>query len=285
MNTTMQNCRRGFVRACSVLALVCAAGLPAATEAPRNNVVVWSEQDQWVRIERQDDAAARPNDHPAALDSAAVANALRALRVRPAESAGGAQLESPAFAHEELAQLAPQIAAGLSRAGPRQDVTFSTIGSHALSPGSVMKDPNVNAGRVFYADGKLNVIFGELHANYRKKNVYGQRNQDFEARRQGSRAKAGQQKWALAAGPGVETVRTDWVTIDPNAVGSASAVPAKPATPAAPARPAAAPPVAAPAAPDQTLERRLQVLKDLRDKGLITEEAYEQKVQELLSEL
>jgi hypothetical protein len=274
VDTTMENCRHGMARACSVLVIVWATSLSAATEPPRSTVVVWSGQDQWVRIERQDDEAARPNDHPATLDSATVANALRALRVRPAESAGGAQLESPAFAQEELAQLAPQIAAGLSRAGPQQDVTFSTIGSHALSPGGVMKDPNVNAGRVFFAGGRLNVIFGELHANYRKKNVYGQRDQDFEARRPGSRAKAGKQKWALATGPGIETVRTDWAAIDPNAVGSPPA-----ATAAAPAKPAA------PAEPEQDLERRLQVLKDLREKGLITEEAYEQKVQELLSGL
>jgi hypothetical protein len=33
------------------------------------------------------------------------------------------------------------------------------------------------------------------------------------------------------------------------------------------------------------LEQRLQTLKDLRDKGLISEEAYNAKLKELLSEL
>ena len=57
----------------------------AAAPAPRGTprvVVLWSANDQWVKIEPQDDPAAPPNDHPAQLASEAISNALAALRIR-----------------------------------------------------------------------------------------------------------------------------------------------------------------------------------------------------------
>jgi hypothetical protein len=190
----------------------------------------------------------------------------------------------------------------------------------------LVKDPGVNAGRVFYQDGKLNVIFGELQSNYRKKNIYGQRTEDFTPRREGSRAKASKQKFSLAAAPGIEfhavssgAARNDWVMIDPavasaqmvaqpastgavpqqattapppmepSPASSAASAPAATAAqaPAASAAqaPAAAAPAAAAAGKSAELEQRLKTLKDLKDKGLISEEVYNSKVKELLSEL
>lgn len=300
----------------------CAATAWAATEAPRGAVVLWSGNDQWVKIEPQDDPTALPNDHPAQLGTEAISNALGALQIRIVDSDTGTETQRSVFTREELGILAPQVASGLAKAGPRQDVTFSTIGSHALAAGGLMKDPGVNAGRVFYEDGKLNVIFGELQSNYRKKNVYGQRSEDFSPRRQGSRSKATKQKWTLAARPGVEIhstsdggIRNDWVAIDTAVAGSKALAAPQPSE--APPRQAASAPVAtapvpsppgsvavplplpdtatAPAAATEPaaktgtsnadLEQRLQKLKDLKDKGLISEEAYNSKVQELLSEL
>ena len=290
-----------------------AAAAWSATDTASDTIVLWTGDDQWVRIERQDDSAAAPNDHPAQLGTDEVSRALGALRVRVVDSDGGPESQRGVFARDELAQLAPQVAAGLAKASPKQDVTFSTIGAQAVSSGGLVKDPGVNAGRVFYKGGKLNVIFGELQSNYRKKNVYGQRTEDFTPRRQGSRDKASKQKLTLAVASGVElhsasggSVRNDWVVIDPAVAGAqtvatsepaaaapretaapASAQPASPA-PAASAAAGAGAATAAGSAAGKTsadLEKRLQTLKDLRDKGLISEEAYNSKVKELLSEL
>ncbi len=310
--------------ASGALTLVCAATAWAATEAPRGAVVLWSGDDQWVRIEPQDDPAALPNDHPAQLGTEAITTALGALQVRLVDADAGTETQRAVFTREELGKLAPQVASGLATAGPRQDVTFSTIGSHALAAGGLMKDPGVNAGRVFYEGGKLNVIFGELQSNYRKRNVYGQRSEDFIPRRQGPRGKATKQKWTLAAPPGVEFhatsdggIRNDWVTIDAAIAGSQKMAAPQPSE--APPRQAASAPVAtapvpsppagvatpvpvpdaatatAPAAATEPasktgtsnadLEQRLQKLKELKEKGLISEEAYQAKMQELLSEL
>jgi Short C-terminal domain len=274
------------------ITLVCAAVAWSATEAPRGAVVLWSGDDQWVKIEQQDDPAAVPNDHPAQLGTEAITNALGALQVRLVDPDTGTESHRPVFTRDELGNLTPQVASGLAKAGPRQDVTFSTIGSHAFAPGGLLKDLGVNAGRVFYEDGRLNVIFGELQSNYRKKNVYGQRSEDFTPRRQGSRSKATQQKLILAARPGLEfhstndgDTRNDWVVID-TAVARSEVLAAPAPVPDASTAPAAAAESASKTgASDADLEQRLRKLKELKDKGLISEEAYRAKMQELLSEL
>jgi hypothetical protein len=311
--------------AAGLFALVVSLASWAANE--KSKTVLWEGEDQWIRIEPQD-TSATPNDHPVQLSAEEVSNALGALQVRIKDKDSGTETQRPVFTRPEIANLAPQVVAGLGRADPRQDVVFSTIGSHALAAGGLVKDPGVNAGRVFYQGGKLNVIFGELQSNYRKKNIYGQRTEDFTPRRQGSRGKVSKQKWPLVMSAGIElhavggAVRDDWVVIDPAVAAAAAVANAQPpaaeprqaaaasqAAPTAPApssaaaaAPAAAstsppppasagPPAAAasaaaaPQAGKSELEQRLQTLKDLRDKGLISEEAYNAKLKELLSEL
>jgi hypothetical protein len=109
-------------------------------------------------------------------------------------------------------------------------------------------------------------------------------------------------------------LRNDWVVIDTAVAGSevlaapqpgnapprqaasasvvAAPVQSPPATVAAPApvpdaatAPAAAESAPRTGTPNADLEQRLRKLKELRDKGLISEEAYRAKMQELLSEL
>jgi len=271
-------------------------------EAPRDVIVLWSANDQWVKIVPQDDPAAPPNQHPAQLATEAISNALAALQVRILDEDAGTETQRSVFTREELQNLAPRVASGLAQAGPRQDVTFSTIGSHPLGSGGGIKAVDVNAGRVFYDSGKLNVIFGELQSSYRKKNLFGQRTEDFTPRRQGSRDKAAEQKLSLAPRPGVEfrsidgATRDDWVAIDSAVAATAqqpASAPAATEPKPAPVPDAAKAPAAVPAATaagsaagksGADLEQRLSKLKELRDKGLISEEAYRAKMQELLSE-
>jgi hypothetical protein len=296
--------------ASGAIVLMCAAAVAsAATEAPRGSVVLWSHADQWVKIEPQDDPAARPNDHPAQLGGEAITNALRALQVRLVDPDTGTESQRPVFTPDELGNLTPYVAAGLAKAGPRQDVTFSTIDGRPLAAGGLIRKPGVNAGRIFVSDGLLNVIFGELQSGYRKKNVYGQRGEDYTPRRPGSRNEAADQKWILAAGPGLEfhsttdgNVRKDWVVIDtavarrevraapqpvnaPARQATSPSVSAAPALEASTAPPAAAGSAAGTGTSNPDLEERLRKLKELKDKGLISEEAYRARMQELLSEL
>ena len=280
-----------LVIASGALALV--AAITCAADAPRDVIVLWSANDQWVKVEPQDDAAAAPNDHPAQLASEAISNALAALRIRIVDEATATEAQRSVFTAGELRNLAPRIASGLAKAGPAQDVTFSTIGSHPRAVGGLVKDPGVNAGRVFYDDGKINVIFGELQAGYRKRSVYGQRTEDFTPRQQGSRTQAAEHEWGLAARRGVDLhsnaggVRNDWVEIDSAAVASSAAAVSQAPAAATPSATTAAGSGEGPAAAKSgvDLEQRLKTLKELRDKNLISEEAYRAKMQALLSEL
>jgi hypothetical protein len=281
-------------------ALALLAATTCGADAPRDVIVLWSANDQWVKIVPQDDPAASPNEHPAHLATETINNALAALQVRIVDEDSGTETQRAVFTREELKNLAPRVASGLAQAGPRQDVVFSTTGSHALTSGGTIKAVGVNAGRVFYDDGKLNVIFGELQSSYRKKNLYGQITEDFTPRRQGSRDKAAEQKLSLAQRPGVEfhsvdgAVRDDWIAIDSTVAASqasAASQPASapgssaPASDAAKAAPAAAAAGTAAGKSSADVEQRLQKLKDLKDKGLISEEAYRARMQEILSEL
>jgi hypothetical protein len=285
-------CGRRLAIAGGTLTLLVATTCGA--DAPRD-VVLWSANDQWVKIVPQDDPAASPNEHPAQLAPEAISNSLAALQVRVVDEDAGTETLRSVFSREELQNLAPRVASGLAQASPRQDVTFSTVGSHPLSNGGFVKGVDVNAGRVFYDSGKLNVIFGELQSSYRKKNLYGQRTEDFTPRRQGSRDKVAEQKLSLAPHPGVQEIREDWVAID-SKVAASQPVPAPqpgetkaqqpgsaPAVPAPDAAKAAAGSAAEKSSAD--VEQRLRTLKDLKDKGLISEEAYRAKMQEVLSEL
>lgn len=99
----------------------------------------------------------------------------------------------------------------------------------------------------------------------------------------------------LAGTPAPAPVKASTTALPPApAVPPAAAVPAAPAAPAVPAtppRPAAAAPVAppppAPAArvPGREIEERLETLKRLRERNLITEAEYEQKRRELIDRL
>ena len=122
-------------------ALALVAAVTCAADAPRNVVVLWSANDQWVKIEPQDDAAAPPNDHPVQLTSEAISGALAALRIRILDEDTVAGAQRSVFTAEELRDLAPRVVAGLAKAGPRQDVTFSTIGSHPRAAGGLVNPP------------------------------------------------------------------------------------------------------------------------------------------------
>jgi hypothetical protein len=248
----------------------------------RADAEIWSRTDEFVRLEQQDDSGAPPNDHPVQLEAGEVGTMLSALQV------GFEDEEDPVlvFSREEVAVLGKAIAEGLARAEPDQDVTFSTIGSHKT--GHLLGRQMVNTGRVFYRDGKLNAVFGEVHGEYRKKNVYGQRTEDFRPRRDASRTTPPDAEWRLEETAGAERYaaggqeRPDWLLLAPDAAPSMTEAPV--ASKAAVAReepaPAATPQPALPQA--RSAEERLAELKKLRDEDLIPEEVYGAKVQEIL---
>jgi len=286
----------------SSAAVVCGFALAAGPVCPSaeaaSDAIIWEGNDQAVALVSQDEDAAPPNDHPATVAPEDIARMLGSLRFRFSDQESNTP-PTAVFNEEQIEILGPALATGLRRATPSQDVTFSIIGAHRLSPDAIVRRNRLTAGRVFFRQDKLNVIFGEIQSPYRKKNIYGRVEQDFYPREYGSRAAPDEQESLLMASTAAslrddaDGPRHDWVVIDPGAavalpepsadVEAEGPVPAPGSAAPAPAVPAAA--GVTEAESPQSAEQRLETLKQLREKDLISEEAYREKVDEILEEL
>jgi hypothetical protein len=277
----------------------------------RSGDVIWEGDDQSVVLAPQDDANAPSNEHPVSLEPQDIEAMLSALRFRQADQEADAP-PAAVFNKEQVQVLSDAFANGLSRATKSQDVTFSVVGPHRLAPGALALRNRLTAGRAFFRDGKLNVIFGEIQSPYRKKNIYGRLEEDFYPRKFGSRIAPEAQESELVAGTGSSLRseaggrRGDWIMFAASGA-SASAQPTQPVPIAGPQDAAQTPgerpvppdtgaPEQTPALPAHTdepgaieqgpdIEQRLETLKRLREKNLISEEIYREKVDEILEDL
>lgn len=265
---------------------LCVAALQLSVPAgdAMAQTVIWERGDQTVQLVARDEGAGGRNEHPVSMSPDEIQALLRLLRLRY-DDEDGEVAPAAVFTQTELETLAGPLAEGLARATPAEDVIFHVIGARRLSPGALMRRNRVNAGRVFYRDGKLNIIFGQVQTPLRKKNLYGQRDQFFYPQNFGSRAEETEHNVTLipdspaAMYKDGDGIRRDWVTIEPGAL----VVVDLPADESA-----SAPAGAAAADPDPSVgsvEQRLKELKRLRDQGLISEEAYQAKMKEILEDL
>ncbi len=278
--------------------------LHALTHKERDGVeTLWEGLDgQFVRLEPQDapNKGESPNDHPVALNADAVRDALAGLEIFGVETlsvfAESSQRTTPVFTSAEIDVLAVQAAKGLKLAGPHQDLVFAMVGMH---PGAISKERQVVAGRRFYTDHALHIIFGDLHRPLvfgTERDVRGLTN-EVDRRlypyRSGARAEALNHRWRIVARGRVryahfgEHSRDDWAVITMT----------EPVVPPAPDKdhtsseaPRAEKPL--PTSPPggtqhdpNTLRQRLKVLKQLRDDGLIGPGEYRAKRRALLDEL
>lgn len=228
----------------------------------------------YVQVEPIE-AGAAANDHPAGF----TATQIRAVLALQKTGRDGIILNE-----EEQLELAAPIAAALSKANPREDVVFAVAGKHGFV-GSFAGPRSVTSGRVFYKNGALNIIFGDIRVQGTEELTASGFLQASVLRQfpPGSRNRATQSADVLAEG-GVAFAapnRRDWVLV------SAAGIPlppvaARPAPAAAPATPGVAPVAPVASTPEQDIERRLTTLKNLRDKGLITEQEYNDKRKEII---
>lgn len=226
------------------------------------------------------------NNHPVTLSTNVLRDLLNQVRISGGRGAG-----EPLFAREELDELVDAMTEALMVAGPREDLVFN---SSSRRGGGILTMPYAVTARLFVQGDKLSLIvhdsrfdfFGEYRgSNKLPEFVYG------------SRAAAGPASIDRA---GASRRRADWIEI-PLALAASPAAPVvMPGAPVAPAGPGSAappapvatpaPPAAAPNRPRdagffEEQEQRLAALKRLREKGLITEEEYQQKRAEILKTL
>ena len=229
---------------------------PAALRAEAPHRTVWDlMRFTWVRLERREPGTP-PNAHPAAIHPGALRGLLEGVDLVTPE--GVERL----FTADELAHVCGPLAEALSLASKDEDaVLFSTF-RHS---GGIFTGGLTVTARLFVQAGKLQVIVRETRLDYAAPAMA---ETDPPRPGYGSRAEQGPAVLRVRQG---ELVRPDWLAF-PIALLAAPAPAPQPA-----ARPAAPAPASA--------TERLLMLKQLREKDLITEEEYQKKRADILKDL
>ncbi len=216
----------GITRAFALPLVAVALLLPyvlSGCATPKEGVVdvVWRKGYEFVRVEYQDDVNGGPpaaNSHPVRIPRERIRGALQLLAVRETPSAR----PRPLFTERSLDRLSKHIEAGLAEAQPNQDVTYALEQWYPSFLG--LKEPKVITGRVFYAGGWFNLVFGSVLSEGTKERA--QKGYDMlrSPYTPGMRSASMRREYILWAPPGsgVFTApgmgRGDWLVISPQAL-------------------------------------------------------------------
>jgi len=240
-----------------------------------SKTIIWETGEGRVALVPQDTGKAvpiTPNNHPAELSDDLIIGLLGSIQVRDTLK----DKPGPLFTEGSLKLIGPYIQQAFREAGPGDDVSFVVVGLYKTLLGFANR-AMVTSGRLFYKDGKLNLILGIVKQDTRYRADGSDK--DFRLMPTGYRQTAAQGEWSLLPSDEqpFELPRSDWVVLDPKVAFVAKPVPVATPTP---------PPTAQPGrkGADKPLTQRLATLNDLKDKGLITEDEYKVKRREILNE-
>jgi hypothetical protein len=233
-------------------------------------------RDQYVRVIKQDSTKSiKPpaNEHPVSLDEDQLRMALGSLEFTLPK-----QTQSlPVFSKTELDLLSKHISNAIAVANPDEDVAFAVVGNFKAVYG-LAKEEMFTSGRVFYRDGKLNIIFYEIQGKY-----WPRADRRMNPLAPGSRFMAVPHEWALLSQldqeyyKTSEGLRTDWIILDLAAMQARAAMGEKQAESGTAVQPFWR--------TQKSVEERLKELDELKQKKIITEEEYKVKRVDILKDL
>ncbi len=195
--------------------------LPSFFEKPQVTATVWEQNEQYVHLVTIEKNTAL-NNHPVTLDAVEVEQALGSLQLWTKGGVFRDEQSLPVYSKGQASTIAHYVVDALAKASPNEDVAFN-VRSYADVLLSVGREREWTTGRVFYKDGKLNLIVGEYQkrVDKGKKNVEGSfgvtedyRDINFDIA--GRRSK-GHMPGRIVNTAGVElgdTGRSDWVAIE-----------------------------------------------------------------------
>ncbi len=227
------------------------------------------------------EAGATPNQHPARLSTDVLRWQLGGIRT----TVDGKTVNL--FAADEINDFAEPLAQAFALAGPSDDVLLISASRRGAS---FRRTVTAATARLFVQDGSLQFIVRDARREFVKEYISSRTPPKFDF---GSRSVASK----VAVSNSAATVRrSDWLALGMTLPGAAAAAPV--ATPPAAAPAVATPTAQAPMAPATTspavaapeplqteLEHRMATLKRLRDRGLISEEEFQEKRKEVLKQL
>jgi putative oligomerization/nucleic acid binding protein len=149
----------------TLLFLFCFLNINTVNAADRSagikNGVMWqSGVNRFIKYAKQDSDKFGKNDHPIELQIPTINVALQALQY---EDKGGflsneMQMFS-VFSFQQIKLLGEELAKGLKYAKPDQDIIFQLEKVQRKALG--LQDKRFLGGRAFYKEGKLNIIIGD----------------------------------------------------------------------------------------------------------------------------
>lgn len=123
--------------------------------------IIWERPpNNYFKYVEQDDSKFGKNDHPVNLDEEDIIDALTALEFTDT-SILGSETITPVFSYSQIRLLAEYLSTGLSKAKPDQDIIYAIGGSSKKL--LLLTRKSYTTGRVFYKEGKLNIIIGEYN--------------------------------------------------------------------------------------------------------------------------
>jgi hypothetical protein len=239
--------------------------------------MLWQSREQFVAIEPVEKDAEGKNTHPVTITTENLTTLLAAIDLRDGDTPAAETL----FTQESLQNLVPYLQQALQTAGPGDDVTYAVIGLYKSLYG-LAKRPKVTTGRLFFRDNKLNMIIGLA-----QQDVNDRVDRRLEPFTPGSRQKVANGDWKIVPHGGSDFFhlkRKDWIVFN-NALGKISPV----TSTSTPSPVPTSAPAAVPANPTPTETRnpseRIKVINELKNNGLITDDEYRIKRQQILDSL
>lgn len=216
----------------------------------------------------------RNSHHPITLEADQLSAALSRVQARSGETGEVIDL----FPEKNRKELAKRLAKELRSLSPNQElhlVSFRHIGTFFSG------QRNASAARTFMESGRLNLIFGQIDLFFSEF-----RDPDRPIPPMGSRKRAASLKGRIIPTGGVSFVdgRNDWVALDLDRV--EPLLPAvAPSVDGAGEAPGAKSPKAVIVPQEKSIEEKLKILKNLRNRELITEQEYVEKKRQILDDL
>jgi hypothetical protein len=122
--------------------------------------IIWKiGLNQYIKFGKQDTVKYGGNEHPVELDEKEIFYTLKALQYEEKSFLSGTETLKAVFTSLQTKVLSQSLAKGLRNAKPDQDIIFVLEKAESKMLG--LKEKSFNAGRIFYKDGKLNIIMGE----------------------------------------------------------------------------------------------------------------------------
>ena len=283
----------------------CAAGTEPFTPKKPGARILWTHRYQYVRLESRERCGHETitvNAHPATLARDDLTAALAMLRIHYPDE----EKSVPVFSRQDLEILIDPLVKAFELATQNEDIALAIEGAH---PSPLGFQRTITTARLFLQGKGLHLVFGKLHDpidDYDSPLHMAPTDRRVKPFEPGSRCLASGGKFpTLLATDNVhffeqeKAVRKNWLVIGISGAhqlektSGTSIIPTSPRLPAEKRSPTTGdsnqtpermmPAIQTPKG--RSVEEKLQILKKLREKDLITDQEYQEKKREILDSL